>query len=124
MNKVSLVARLLLGGVFLVFGLNFFLNFLPTPPPETEVAKSFITALAMTPNYFAIVKVIEIVAGAFILLGVFLPLGLVLLGPILTNIVIYNSYLNKTPGIDLALLVCFLFLMWTNRKAFKPLFTK
>ena len=118
----SLVLRVLLGLVFVVFGLNGFLHFLPVPPVEGEAA-SFMGALAATGYMFPLIKGTEVLAGALILTGKALPLGLVLLAPVLINILAFHLIL--TPGesaMSIVLVALSLALAWIHRSAFLPLF--
>jgi uncharacterized membrane protein YphA (DoxX/SURF4 family) len=90
-----MVARILLGLVFTVFGLNGFLNFLP-PPELPEAAVPFMTGLASTGYFFPLLKLVEVVAGIFLLAGLFVPLALILLAPIVVNIAMFHFLL--APG--------------------------
>jgi uncharacterized membrane protein YphA (DoxX/SURF4 family) len=120
----TLVARVLLGLVFFVFGLNGFLNFMPMPQMP-ESAGAFLGALVGTGYLMYAVKVVETVCGALLLAGVCVPLALVLLGPVLVNIVLFHVFL--TPLQDAAgafvFLALYLFLLWSYRSYFRPLFT-
>ncbi len=89
MSKVTMVARILLGLIFTVFGLNGFLNFLP-PPELPEAAVPFMTGLASTGYFFPMLKLVEIVAGICLLAGLFVPLALILLAPIVVNIALFH----------------------------------
>jgi uncharacterized membrane protein YphA (DoxX/SURF4 family) len=87
------VARILLGLVFLVFGLNYFVPFLPTPPMEGPAA-AFAGALFATGYMFPLIKGIEVLAGALLLAGRFVPLALLLLAPIVVNIAAFHVFLT------------------------------
>jgi uncharacterized membrane protein YphA (DoxX/SURF4 family) len=118
---VPTAARLFLGLVFTVFGLNFFLHFLPTPP-EPPKALAFAGALFGSGYLFPLLKSIEVAAGLLLLSGLFVPLALALLAPVLVNIVSFHLFL--APGglpIPLALLAAELYLAWTYRAAFAPM---
>src|SRR5204862_1743025 len=93
MKIVTLIARLLLGLIFVVFGLNGFLNFLNMGPMPTGLAGQFIGALALS-HYFWVVSGLQVVGGALLLVNRFVPLGLVLLGPVIVNIICYHVFLN------------------------------
>ena len=54
MKILVLIARLLLGLIFVVFGLNGFLNFLSMGPMPTGLAGQFIGALVLS-HYFWVV---------------------------------------------------------------------
>ena len=114
-------ARLFLGLVFTVFGLNFFLHFLPTPPPLPRAA-AFAGALFGSGYFFPLLKTIEVVAGLFLLGGRFVTLALAVLAPIVINIVGFHLFLAPS-GIALALavLAAELYLGWTYRAAFAPM---
>lgn len=80
MKIVILIARLLLGLIFVVFGLNGFLNFLSMGPPPTGLAGQFIGALFAS-HYYGVIAGLQIAGGLLLLVNRFVPLGLVLLGP-------------------------------------------
>ncbi|SRR6266568_76356 len=120
MKILTIIARSLLGLVFVVFGLNAFLHFMPMPPPQ-GLAGDFMKALFVS-HYFYVVAVLQIAGGAICLLGRFVPLGLTLLGPVIVNILLFHVFLDPA-GLPLALVVCALalFLLWTNHQAFAGL---
>ena len=103
MRIVALIARILLGAIFVVFGLNGFLNFLNMGPMPTGLAGQFLGALAQS-HYMWVVAALQIVGGVLLLVGRFVPLGLVLLGPVIVNILLYHILMNPA-GIGLALVV-------------------
>src|SRR6266550_7965021 len=106
MKILTLIARLLLGLVFFVLGLNGFLNFLSMGPMPTGLAGQFIGALILS-HYFWVVAGLQVVGGVLLLVNRFVPLGLVLLGPVIVNILLYHLFLNPA-GIALALVVAIL----------------
>lgn len=116
-------ARVVLGLIFVVFGVNGFLNFLPTPAPPPAAA-AFAGALFQTGYFFPLMKSVEIVAGLMLLSGRFVPLALVLLAPIIVNIVAFHVFLAPDPVMPILVTVPELYLAWVWREAFKPLFTK
>lgn len=120
MRTITFVARNLLGLAFVVFGLNYFLHFLPQPPPE-PAAGAFLGAL-VTGKVLAVAKAIEIAAGLALLANRFVPLALTLLAPILVNITLFHGVFAPA-GIVLPLgLVGFeLWLAWSYRDAFRPM---
>lgn len=122
MKTVSLLARLLLGLIFLVFGLNGFLNFIPMPPP-TGVAGQYMGALFVT-HYLVAVFLLQLTGGALLLANRFVPLALVLLGPVVVNILLFHA-LMAPAGLPLALVVAALWLIvfFGARRAFSGIFT-
>ncbi len=91
MKIAVLIARILLGLIFLVFGLNGFLNFLHMPPPP-GAAGQYVGVLFMS-HYLHVVFVLEMLGGVLLLSGQFIPLALVLLGPVLFNILLFHAFL-------------------------------
>ena len=90
MKTAALVARLLLGLMFVVFGLNGFIHFLPMPPMPAGPAQEFMGALAAT-HYMHPVFAIQLIAGVLFLIGRYVPLALTLLGPVLVNILLFHA---------------------------------
>lgn len=90
MKTVTLVARYLLGVIFLVFSLNFWLQFMPVPaPPEGSAAANFIGAIYVS-GFLAVVKVLELTGAILLLIGRFVNLALAILGPIVVVIAMYH----------------------------------
>jgi uncharacterized membrane protein YphA (DoxX/SURF4 family) len=120
-TKVILGARVLLGLIFLVFGLNGFLHFLPQPPMSGPPAE-FAGALMATGYMFPLLKGTEVICGALLLAGRFVPLALTVLAPIIVNIVAFHAFLAPS-GLPLALVVVALelFLAWSYRSAYRAL---
>ena len=121
MRKVTLVARLLLGMVFLVFGLDGLFHFFPLPPMPPPAA-SFIHTLVEVKLFYA-VKAIELGAAVLLLWGRYLRLALCLLAPIVFNILWFDAVLdpNSLP-VAVALLALVATLFWSEREALRPLF--
>jgi uncharacterized membrane protein YphA (DoxX/SURF4 family) len=119
--KAVLAARVLLGLVFFVFGLNFFLHFIPTPPMSGP-GGDFAGAMFATGYLFVLVKVTEVVGGALLLSGRFVPLALAILAPVVVNIVAFHAFLAPS-GIALPLVVLALevFLAWSYREVYAPM---
>lgn len=109
MKIAVLIARLLLGLIFVVFGLNGFLNFLDMGPMPSGLAGQFIAALALS-HYFWVVAALQVIGGALLLVNRFVPLGLVLLGPVIVNIILYHVFLNRA-GMLMAIVVAILWLI-------------
>ena len=87
MKIVSLIARLLLGLVFLVFGADKIVVFIPSGPLPTGTAGQFMAALVST-KYLMFVGLCEAVSGLLLLLNRFVPLALTILGPVIVNILL------------------------------------
>ncbi len=121
MKTATIISRVLLGLIFVTFGLNMFLNFIPMPPPPEGPAREFMTALFMS-HYVYVVGALQVVGGLILLSGRWMPLGLTLLGPVIVNIVCFHV-LMAPAGLPMALVVSFLalFLLWRYRGHFAGL---
>ena len=116
----TLIASILLGATFIVFGLNFFLQFIPMDgPAEGSDAAAFMGVLYAT-GYLGFVKVLEIIGGALVLLPKTRNLGLLILGPIIINIIAYHYFIAKDGfHMDVALIaVLSLYLLIKQGKSF------
>ena len=122
MKYVIIIARVLLGLVFAVFGSNAFLHFIPMPPMQGP-AGAFIGALVSSGLIYAIAA-LQVVGGLLLLIGRrFVPLGLTLLGPVIVNIVLYHIFLDPS-GLPMACVISILalFLLWVHRYKFPAIF--
>jgi putative oxidoreductase len=123
MKYAIIIARVLLGLVFVVFGSNAFLHFLGPVPEMRGQAGAFITAL-MSSGYMYVIAVLQVLGGLCLLLGArFVPLGLTLLGPVIVNIVLYHVFLDPN-GMPIAIIISVLalFLLWVYRYKFPAIF--
>lgn len=122
MKIASLIARYLLGLMFTVFGLNWFVHFIPVTPPATPLGAQFMTVLA-TSNILTLVFTLELLAGLLLLSNRYVPLALALLAPILVNILAYHALIEPgtiVPGIVATILWAVVF--FSERAAFRGLF--
>src|SRR5438094_10123274 len=121
MKTATIISRVLLGLIFVTFGLNMFLNFIPMPPPPEGPAREFMTALFLS-HYVYVVGALQVVGGLILLSGRCMPLGLTLLGPVIVNIVCFHV-LMAPAGLPMAVVVSFLalFLLWRYREPFMGL---
>lgn len=105
MKVAALIARLLLGLIFVVFGLNGFLHFIPMPPP-TGTAGQFFGAIFVS-HYWVVIFALQLIGGALLLINRYVPLALVLLGPVIVNIFFFHA-LMAPAGLPMAILVVIL----------------
>jgi putative oxidoreductase len=121
MKIATIIARILLGLVFVVFGSNIFLHFIPMPPQKPSLATDFSKAL-MESHYMYVVGFCQVAGGLILLTGRFIPLGLTLLGPVIVNILCFHIFLNHQ-GWQLASVIAALalFLLWRHRANFAGL---
>ena len=122
MKIATLIARILLGLLFLIFGLNGFLQFLPQPPLPAGLASQYLGVLVAS-HYMAPVFLLQLIGGALLLANRFVPLALVLLGPVIVNILLYHALMDPAgiaPG--LVALALWLIVFYSVRAAFAGVF--
>ena len=123
MKIAALVSRLLMGLVFVVFGLNGFLHFIPMPPPA-GVAGQFFGALFAS-HYYVVIFGLQVIGGLLLLINRYVPLALVLLGPIIVNIFFFHAFMAPA-GLPLAIVVVILWAIMAMRykQNFTGIFTQ
>jgi putative oxidoreductase len=121
MKVATIIARILLGLTFVVFGSNIFLHFIPMPPLPATLAGDFSRAL-MQSHYIYVVGLLQVIGGLVLLIGRYVPLGLTLLGPVIVNILLFHLFLEPS-GLPMAIIVAALalFLLWRYRASFAGL---
>ena len=122
MKIVALIARLLLGLVFVVFGSNTFLHFIPTPPMPPGSLKDFTDVMAGT-HYIQMVGFFQVLGGALLLINRYVALALTILAAILVNI-LTTHLLVMHGGFPIPIFVTLLWLLlfWRHRAAFSGIF--
>lgn len=113
MKITSIITRYLLGLIFLVFGLNGFLHFIPMPPPKGALAAQFGGAIFAS-HYWVVVFGVQVLGGVLLLVNQFVVLALVLLGPVIVNIFFFHALMDPG-GIPLAVVVVVLWLILAVR---------
>ena len=88
MRIATPIARILLGLIFFVFGLNGFVNFIPAPP-LTGLSGEFIGALLKS-HYVYLVSGVQLIAGVLLLTNQFVPFAVAILAPVIANILVYH----------------------------------
>jgi putative oxidoreductase len=123
MKIAALISRILLGLLFTVFGLNGFLHFIPMKPP-TGLAGQYMGALFVS-HYLVVVFLLQLIGGVLLLLNRFVPMALLLLGPVLVNILLFHSFMAPE-GLPIALfaMVLWLIVFAGVRQAFAGVFAQ
>src|SRR5438876_5776855 len=121
MKTISAIAQYLAGTIFLVFGLNGFLHFIPLPPPG-GVAGQFMGALFVS-HYLTVIFAVQVIGAILLLVNRFVPLALAVLGPVIVNILCFHAFMAPS-GLPLALFVTVLWavIFVDVRPAFTGLF--
>src|SRR6267143_1453622 len=124
MKIAALIARILLGLVFVVFGANGFLDFIPKGPMPSGIAGQFLAALFQS-HYVLVVSAVQLAGGLLLLANRYVPLALVLLGPVIVNIICYHVFLNPSGAIPAAVIaVLWLIVFYGNRQHFSGIFVQ
>lgn len=111
-------ARIILGLIFFVFGLNGFFQFIE-PPEMNEEMGAFMGALVGTGYFMFVVKLTEVVSSIMILSGRMTPFGLILLAPVSVNILFVHIFLDPAGlGMAIFIIVLQVFLAWAYRDSF------
>ena len=118
MKILTIIARMLLGLIFVFFGSNAFLHFLPMPPLPQGVTGEYLHAFFAS-GYVYFIGGFQVIGGLLLLIGRFVPLGLTILGAIIVNIWIFHI-LMAPEGLPPAIVVAVLelFLIWSYRDRF------
>jgi len=121
MKITKIIARVLLGLILLIFGLNGFLQFMPMPEMSTE-AGELMGALASAGYFFPIIAIVEIIVGVLLLINKYIALALIVLFPIMLNALLFHLFLDIA-GIGAAALAITLniFLLITYKEKFKEI---
>jgi putative oxidoreductase len=108
MKIVSTISRYLLGLIFLTFGLNGFLHFIPMPPP-VGVAAQFFGALFVS-HFYVVLFFLQIVPGVLLLANRYVPLALTILAAFIFNILCIHIFMAPA-GLPLAFFVAVLWVV-------------
>jgi len=121
--KVTLVLRILLGIILIIFGANKFFGFMPMPPMEGDAA-TFMGALGVSGYMFPLLGVMEIVIGLLLVLKKWVAFALVLLAPLAVNMVLFHASMDLA-GIGAAAIVFLInaILIYANWDKYKGLFS-
>lgn len=106
MKILTIIARLLLGLAFTVFGLNFFLHFIPQPPPPPGLAGDYIKVFVAS-GYANVIGAVQLIIGLLLLIGRFVPVALTMLAAMIFNILAFHLLMEPAgvgPGIVVMLL--------------------
>src|SRR4026209_922893 len=108
MRITSIIARFLLGLIFLVFGLNGFLHCIPSSRPSGPPGQ-FVGALIVS-HYLVPIFLLQVISAVLLLINRYVPLALTLLAPIIVNILLIHILMLPS-GLPLALVVTVLWIV-------------
>lgn len=118
MKTGTMIARVFLGGIFLISGLNGFFHFVPSSTmPGSPM--SFISTMISTGDFFYVIKFFEVILGSMILFGRFMPIALIMMFPITMNIFFFHLTLG-IGSIPMAMMTMFvhIYLIYTHRSSY------
>jgi putative oxidoreductase len=122
---VVLIARIVLGLIFTIFGLNGFLNFIPSPPSIPGNAGAFFGAI-LASHYVYLVAAAQLVSGVLLLINQYVPLALVILAGVIVNILTFHITMWPQGIFPFPILVtiCWFIVAWSMRDHFAPIFAR
>jgi putative oxidoreductase len=122
MKILATIARYLLALIFIVFGLNGFLHFIPQPPPSSELAQQYFTVMFKS-HYLTFVFGLQLIAGVLFLFRRTAALALTIAGPLIVNILLFHALMDPggiVPGLVVTAL--WFVIYWQFRAAFFGIF--
>lgn len=118
-----MIFRVLLGFLYLVFGLDYFLHFIPYQPMHTGAAADLKSGLMGTGYIYPMMKIIQIVAGISLMIDRYAPFSAVVLFPISLNVLLFHTILVPSGWLmGVFLMVPNLFLGYAYRKYYAGMF--
>ena len=124
MKRTVLISRILLGFLYLVFGLDYFLHFIPYQPLHTGKTGAFIAGLKGVGYFYPMIKVIQITGGLSLLFNRYAPFFAVVLFPISLNVLLFHTILVPSGWLmGVTLMVPNLLLGYGYRKYYRGMFT-
>lgn len=125
MKNATLIFRVLLGFIYLVFGLDYFLRFIPYQPEHTGAAAAFKAGLQGAGYFYPMIKTIQIAGGISLLINRYAPFSAVVLFPISVNVLLFHTFLVPSGWLmGVFLVVPNLFLGYAYRRYYAPMFVR
>ncbi|MDB4922483.1 DoxX family membrane protein [Mucilaginibacter sp.] len=123
MKITVLISRILLGFIYLVFGLDFFLHFIPYQPLHTGKAGAFIAGLKGTGYFYPMLKIVQIIGGISLIINRYVPFFAVVLFPVSLNVLLFHTFLVPSGWLmGVTLIVPNLLLGYAYRKYYSGMF--
>ena len=125
MKITTIISRILLGFIYLVFGLDYFFHFIPYEPHHTGKVAAFKAGLIGVGYFYPMIKSIQIVGGIALLIDQYAPFFAVVLFPISVNVFLYHTILVPSGWLmGVLLIVPNLFLGYAYRKYYRGMFVR
>lgn len=117
-DKLTMIGRILLGLILVIFGLNKFLGFIPIPP-MSGAAGAYMGGLFAAGYFFPVLALTEIIFGALLIAGFFVPLSLTVLAPVILHINLFHLFLAPEGlAVPIVMLVIELYLAHQYKESF------
>jgi putative oxidoreductase len=125
MKHIFTTARIVLGAMFLIFSLNYWVKFIPIPAPAAEsLAAGFMGAIYGS-GFLTLVKVLELVSAVLLLSGRYMNLALTLLGPIVVNILLFHVMIKQSDhALSVVIAILALVVLVGQKNYLKTMFAK
>jgi len=125
MKKATVISRIVPGFIYLVFGLDYFLHFIPYVPNHTGRVAAFKEGLIGVGYFYPMIKSIQIAGGISLLVNRYAPFFAVVLFPLSLNVFLYHTILVPSGWwMGVLLLVPNLFLGYAYRENYKGMFVR
>lgn len=125
MKRTTAVSRIVLGAIYLIFGLDYFLHFIPYEPAHTGRVAAFKAGLMGVGYFYPMLKMIQVVGGLSLLVNQYAPFFAVVLFPVSVNVFLYHTILVPSAWwMGVLLLVPNLFLGYAYRKHYSGMFVR
>lgn len=125
MRMATIIFRILLGLIYLVFGLDYFLHFIPYQPMHTGAAADLKAGLIGTGYIYPMMKTIQIVGGISLIIDRYAPFSAVVLFPISLNVLLFHTILVPSGWLmGVFLMGPNLFLGYAYRNYYKGMFVR
>ncbi|MES2645949.1 MAG: hypothetical protein V4717_03660 [Bacteroidota bacterium] len=123
MKIATTISRILLGFIYLVFGLDYFLQFIPYQPNHTGRVAAFKAALVSVGYFYPMIKSLQVAGGLSLLLNRFAPFSAVVLFPVSLNVLLYHTILVPSGWLmGVLLIVPNLFLGYAYKRYYAGMF--
>ena len=125
MKIATIVSQIILGFIYLVFGLDYFLHFIPYQPNHTGRVAAFKAGLLGVGYFYPMLKSIQIISGISLLVNQYAPFFAVVVFPISLNVFLYHTILVPSGWLmGVLLYVPNLFLGYAYRKYYNGMFVR
>ena len=125
MKNATIISRIILGFIYLVFGLDYFLHFISYQPNHTGRVAAFKAGLLGVGYFYPMMKSIQIIGGISLLVNQYAPFSAVVVFPISLNVLLYHTILVPSGWLmGIILIVTNLFLGYSYRKYYSGMFVK